>query len=221
MFKNYLKIAFRNFVKRKVFTVINIMGLAIGITCTSLILLWAEDEINYDHVFPKQDLIYIVPTNHNFNDGISTFYDSPGPLAKDLKDEIPEITKATTTWSGEILLTKGDNRINRVGTFADSDFLDIFSLRFVEGNAKNALDKPDAIVLTQKTARTLFGETGSAVGQAVKINNKHSFTVSGVVADLPQNVTFGFDWLLPFKSFGFGDDTSWTKIMAAILHLLL
>ncbi len=212
MFKNYLKIAWRNLVKRKIFSIINILGLAIGITCSSLILLWVEDEMNFDRAFPKQDLIYIVPTNHNFEGEIFTFYDTPGPLAKDLKDEIPEITKAATTWSGEIMLTDGDKGINRRGRYADADFLDIFSLHFVEGDAQNALDRPDAIVLTRKTAVALFGEKVNALNKVVQLNGKHKFTVTGVVEDLPPNVTFGFEWLLPFKSFRLGEeDTSWAK----------
>src|SRR5690606_1625960 len=104
MIRNYFKIAFRNLVKRKVFTSINILGLAIGITCTALILLWIEDEMNFDHVFPKQDLVYYVPTNQTFDGKVYTFYSTPGPLAKDLKTEIPEIIRSATTWSGEILL---------------------------------------------------------------------------------------------------------------------
>ena len=126
MFKNYLKIAFRNLIKRKVFASINILGLAIGITCTSLILLWVEDEMNFDHIFPKQDLIYYVPTNQTFDGEIHTFYSTPGPLAKDLKNEIPEITRSATTWSGEILLKDGDKGINRRGNLCGSRLLGYF-----------------------------------------------------------------------------------------------
>ncbi len=212
MIRNYFKIAWRNLAKRKVFTAINVLGLAIGITCAGLILLWVEDEMSFDNVFPKQDTVYYVPTNQTFENEIYTFYSTPGPLAEDLKDEIPEIIKSATTWSGEILLTQGDTRINRWGRFVQPDFVDIFSLRFVEGNAQKALIAPDAIVLTQKTAHALFGKEVRALDQMVQINNKHTFTVTGVVEDLPRNVTFGFGWLLPLKSFGFGEeDMSWTK----------
>ena len=212
MFKNYLKVAFRNLLKRKVFTLINILGLTIGITCTALILLWVEDEMNYDRIFPKQDLVYYVPTNQTFDGEIYTFYSTPGPLAKDLKDEIPGITKSATAWSGEILLKEGNTGINRWGTFVNPDFLDIFSLHFLEGDAQNALVRPDAIVLTQKTAKALFGDNTSALNRVLQIDGKHNFTVTGVIADLPKNVTFGFEWLLPMESFGFGEeDMSWTK----------
>lgn len=212
MFKNYLKIAWRNIIKRKVFTFINILGLTIGITCTALILLWIEDEVNFDNVFPKQDLIYYVPTNQTFDGEIYTFYSTPGPLAKDLKDQIPEIVRSATTWSGEVLLKEGDKGINRRGTYVDPDFLDIFSINFLEGSAQNALNRPDAIVLTQKTANALFGENVNVLNQVLQVNGKHNFTVTGVVEDLPQNVTFRFEWLLPIESFGFGEeDLSWAK----------
>ncbi len=211
MFKNYLLIAWRNLLKRKVFTAINILGLAIGITCSGLILLWVEDEMNYDGVFPKQDLIYYVPTNQTFEGEIYTFYSTPGPLARDLKDEIPEITKSAITWSGEILLAESDKGIKRSGRYVDPDFLDIFSLDFVEGKAQNALNRPDAIVLTQKTATALFGENTKILNQVLRIDNKYNFTVTGVVKDLPQNITFGFDWLLPFERFQLGEeDMSWS-----------
>jgi len=188
MLKNYLKVAFRNLLKRKVFTSINIFGLAIGVACSALILLWIEDEINYDSVFPKQDQIYYVPTNQTFDGEIYTFYSTPGPLAKDLKDEIPEITHSATTFSGDILLNEGDNGINRTGRYVDPDFLEIFSLQFLEGNPENALNRPDAIVLTQRTANSLFGESTRALNRVLQINGKYNFTVTGVVKDLPQNV---------------------------------
>jgi predicted permease len=212
MFKTFFKIAWRNLLKRKVFTTINILGLAIGITCSGLILLWVEDEVNYDGVFPKQDLIYYVPTNQKFEGELYTFYSTPGPLAEDLKEEIPEITKAAISWSGEILIANGDTGINRRGRYADPDFLDIFSLKFVEGDVKNALNRPDAIVLTQRTAAAIFGESTEALHRVLRVDNKYNFTVTGVVENLPDNVTFDFDWLLPFERFQLGEeDMSWAE----------
>lgn len=212
MFKNHLKISWRSLRKNKAYSLLNIIGLATGITCACLILLWVEDEVNFDSVFPKQDLVYYVPTNQTFEGEVYTYYSTPGPLAKDLKDEIPEITRAATTWSGEILLKDGDTGINRRGTYVDPDFLDIFSLRFLEGDAQDALNRPDAIVLTKKTSNALFGENTNPLNRIVQINGKHNFTVTGIVQDLPQNVSFGFEWLLPIQSFGFGEeDISWAK----------
>lgn len=212
MFKNNLKIAWRSLWKNKGYSALNIFGLAIGITCAGLILLWVEDEANFDSAFPKQDLVYFIPTNQKYEGEWRTFYSTPGPLAKDLKDEIPEIKRAAVTWSGEILITDGDKGINRRGRYAEPDFLDIFSLRFVEGSAKNALSRRDAIVLTQRTAVAIFGNNTAALNRVLRIDNTYNFTVTGVVADLPNNVTFGFDWLLPFERFQLGEeDVSWSK----------
>ena len=212
MFRNYIKIAFRSLWKNKGYSALNIFGLAIGITCASLILLWVEDEVNYDSVFPKQDLVYIVPTNQTFEGEVYTFYSTPGPLAKDLKDEIPEVTKSSTTWGGEILLSDGENGINRYGRYVSPDFLDIFSLNFLEGELKGALARPDGIILTQETAAALFGSDKKVLSRVIKVNDEYSFTVTGVIEDLPNNVTFGFNWLLPFERFQLGEeDMSWTE----------
>ena len=212
MFNNHLKIAWRNLWKNKGYSALNIFGLAIGITCASLILLWVEDEVNYNTIFPNQDQIYMVPTNQTFDGEVYTFYSTPGPLAQDLKDEIPEITKSSTTWGGEILLSNGETGINRYGRYVNTDFLDIFSLTFLEGEMKSALSRPDGIVLTQETAFALFGLDKNVLNQTIKVDNKYTFTVTGVIKDLPNNVTFGFNWLLPFERFQLGeDDMSWTE----------
>ncbi|WP_350292590.1 ABC transporter permease [uncultured Croceitalea sp.] len=212
MFKNYLKIAWRNLWKNKGYSALNIFGLAIGITCACLILLWVEDEVNYDSVFPKQDLIYIVPTNQTFEGEVYTFFSTPGPLARDLKNEIPEITKSSTTWGEEILLAEGNTGINRYGRYVHPDFLDIFSLNFLEGQKKTALSRPDGIVLTQETALALFGSDKNVLNQVIKINDEYSFTVTGVIEDLPRNVSFSYNWLLPFERFQLGeDDMSWIE----------
>ncbi|MGD1946169.1 MAG: ABC transporter permease [Croceivirga sp.] len=212
MINNYLKIAWRTLWKNKGYSALNIFGLAIGITCACLILLWVEDEVNYDSVFPKQDLVYYVPTNQTFEGEIYTFYSTPGPLAKALKDEIPGIAKSARTSREEILLSTGENGINRHGRYADTDFLDIFSLTFLEGEMKTALSTPDGIVLTQETALALFGTDRNVLNEVIKINSEYPFTITGVVQNLPSNVTFGFDWLLPFERFALGeDDMSWTE----------
>ncbi|UOY09040.1 ABC transporter permease [Muricauda sp. SCSIO 64092] len=209
MIRNYAKIAWRNLWKNKAYSALNIFGLAIGITCACLILLWVEDEVNYNGVFPNQDLIYIVPTNQTFEGEVYTFYSTPGPLAEDLKEEIPEIVRSSTTWGGEVLLANGENGINRYGRYVQPDFLDIFSLNLLEGEMGNALSRPDGIVLTQETAFALFGSDKDIVDREIKINNEFSFTVTGVIKNLPSNVTFGFNWLLPFERFQLGEDDMW------------
>lgn len=211
MFKNNLKIAWRCLWKNKGYSALNIFGLAIGITCASLIMLWVEDEINFDSVFSKQDTVYYLPVNHNYEGEWRTFSSTPGPLAADLKNEIPEIIRSARTSSGDLLFTEGENRINRTGRYVDPDFLEIFSLQFVEGSINNALDRPDAIVLTEKTAAELFGRNTQVLNKVLRVNNKNKYTITGVVKDLPKNVTFGFQWLVPFERFNEGEDNEWMK----------
>ena len=209
MFKNYLKIAWRTLWKNKGYSALNIFGLAIGITCASLILLWVEDEVNFDSVFPKQDVVYYLPTNQNYEGEWRTFNSTPGPLAQDLKDEIPEIVRSARTSSENLLFTRGDNALNSEGRYVDADFLDMFSLNFVEGTITNAFDRPDAIVLTQKTAAQLFGVNTPALNKVLRVNNQDNYTITGVIEDLPKNVTYGFEWLVPFERYSQGAD--WMK----------
>jgi len=202
MFKNYLKIAWRNLWKNKGYSALNIFGLAIGITCASLILLWVEDELSFDSTFPKQDFVYYVPTNQQFEGEWRTVFQStPGPLAKAMKDEIPEVVRSARSLGADVLFEVGDNSINKYGRLADPDFLNIFSLTFIEGNIDIALEKPDAIVISEETASHLYGEDTSALGKVVTVNNDTDYTVTGVFKNLPSKVSYGFDWVAQFESF--------------------
>ncbi|PIB30795.1 acetylornithine deacetylase [Maribacter sp. 4U21] len=212
MIKNYLKIAWRNLWKNKGYSALNIFGLAIGITCACLILLWVEDEVNYDSDFPKQDLVYYVPTNQTFEGEVYTYNVTPGPLAKDLKEEVPGIAKSAATFGEELLLTNGETGINRFGRYVQPDFLEIFSLNFLEGELKTALSRPDGIVLTQKTAIALFGTDKNVLNKVLQLNNEFSFTVTGIIQDLPSTITYKFDWLIPFQRFQLGQENmAWAE----------
>ncbi|WP_282160279.1 ABC transporter permease [Ulvibacterium marinum] len=210
MFKNYLKIAWRNLWKNKGYSALNIFGLAIGITCASLILLWVEDEVNFDGVFPKQDLVYYVPTNNRFEGQWRTFYQStPGPLAQAMKDEIPGIVGSARTAGENLLFTIGEKGINRFGRFVDPDFLDMFSLSFIEGDAATAFDDFDAIVISNETATQLYGRNTTALGRVIRVNNDTNYHVTGVYENLPDNVSFGFQWAAPFERYALGKE--WMK----------
>ncbi|WP_299118912.1 ABC transporter permease [uncultured Winogradskyella sp.] len=201
MILNYIKIAFRSLLKNKGYSFLNIFGLAIGITCASLIFLWVEDEVSFNESFPKQDQVYYVPTNQQYEGEWRTFYSTPGPLAQDMLNEIPGILKATRSSLEERLFTVGDNSINRRGRYADADFLDIFTLKFIEGNREEAFENPEAIVLTQEIAEQLFGKGEKALGNVVRVSNKDNYLVTGVIENLPKNVSFPFDWVAPFERY--------------------
>lgn len=206
MILNYIKIAFRTLRKNKGYSFLNIFGLAIGITCASLIFLWVEDEVSFNADFEKQDTVYYVPTNHNFDGDWSTFYSTPGPLAKDLKDEIPEIVSSAITTNANLVFPIGDNTINSWGKYVGPDFYKIFSLTFIEGNIKDTFENPEAIVLTEKTAILIYGKNKQILGETIHLNDGNNYVVTGVIEDLPNNVTFGFDWLAPFERYAKGKD---------------
>ncbi len=210
MIKNYLKIAWRNLWKNKGYSALNIFGLAIGFTCASLIFLWVEDEINFDSVFPKQDQLYYVPTNHQFDGGWRTFYQStPGPLAKAMKDEIPGIVGSARTTGESLLFTVDEKGLNKYGRFVDPDFLSMFSLNFIEGNTTNAFNDFDAIVISKSLATQLYGQNTTALGKVILVNNDVNYRITGVFEDLPNNVTFGFNWIAPFERYAVGKN--WMK----------
>ncbi|MEM6515500.1 MAG: ABC transporter permease [Bacteroidota bacterium] len=201
MFKNHLKVTFRSLLKNKGYSFLNIFGLAIGITCASLIFLWVEDEFSFNQSFARQDNIYYVPTNQNYEGEWRTFYSTPGPLAQDMLNEIPGIKRATRSSYEERLFNVGENNINISGRFVDEDFLDIFSLEFIEGTRKNAFSNPDAIILTRETAEKLFGSHKKALGNTLRMSNQDDYLVTGVIEDLPENITFSFSWLATFEKY--------------------
>jgi len=210
MIKNYLKIAWRNLWKNKGYTTLNILGLAIGITCAGLILLWVEDELSYDSTFPNSENVYFIPTNQQYEGEWRTFFKAtPGPLAAALKEEIPEISSSSRSVGEEITFKVGENTLSKNGRFADPDFLKIFSLDFIEGNASQAFTNYDAIVLSVETTTQLFGKGTRAMGKVVRVNNDTNYTVSGVFKDLPENVTYDFDWVAPFERYM--EDKPWMK----------
>jgi len=209
MFKNHIKIAFRNLWKNKGYSSLNIIGLAIGITCASLIFLWVENEFNYNSSIPEKDLVYYVPTNQMYEGEWGTFYSSPGPLAADLKEEIPEVVKAGRLWTSNFLFNVGDNTIKSSGEYADYDMIDIFGLSFIEGTKETAFNNPNSIIITQETAANLFGKNTQVLGKNVLVNNSENFIVTGVIKDLPDNTSFSFNWLVPFDNFI--NDNPWAK----------
>jgi len=206
MLKNYFKIAFRTLSKNKGFSFLNIFGLAIGITCTSLIFLWVEDEVSFDAHIPNQENVYYVPINHNFDGEWSTFYSTPRLLASDLKTKIPEIESAATAYSSNITFVLDEDNISSQGMYADADIFDIFGISFIEGNALGAFKNPESIVLTEATATSVFGDAKKIVGKPLKTTNGNTYTVTGVIENLPNNTSFKYNWLVPFDHFAKGKD---------------
>jgi predicted permease len=209
MILNYIKIAFRTLLKNKGYSFLNIFGLAIGITCASLIFLWVEDEVSFNSDFEKQDQVYYVPTHQEYEGEWRTFNSTPGPLAEAMKTEIPGLIRASRTKQRDFLFAVDDNAINSSGRFVDADFIEIFSLSFLEGNPKDAFNNPEAIIITKETAEQLYGKNIKVLGKILKVDNKDNYLISGVIENLPKNVTFPVNWIAPFERFT--DGKEWTK----------
>jgi len=198
MIKNYFKIAWRNMVANKVYSAINILGLAAGMAVALLIALWVNNEYSYDRFSPNYGQLYQVWRNFNSNGETLTFSSTSLKLADALRNNFPEIEYAAETdGNGSHGLMVGEKKFYLNGSQVGSDFLKMFQYSMLQGNMKNALKDPYSIVLTKATAIALFGSI-DVINKTVKIDNKDNLKVTGVLEDLPGNSSLQFKYLIPF-----------------------
>ncbi|MCP4757041.1 MAG: FtsX-like permease family protein [Proteobacteria bacterium] len=210
MLGNYLKIAYRNLKRYRGYSLINVSGLAIGIACCLLILLYVRYELSYDRHWDKADRIYRVAYEKRFSDETVRIAISPVPLADALLSDHPEVLEATRlVQGGNKLIAYERNRFyeNRF-LFADARFFKVFPVRFIQGNPETALEKPHSIVLTEAAARKYFGYE-DPIGKSIRIENKDAYRITGVVENVPQNSHFHFDFLASLASLPLIDSRSW------------
>lgn len=198
MIRNYLTIAFRNLLRNKAFSFINIFGLALGLACSIFILLWVQDELNWDRFHPNIDQLYRVYINRPGDHGTFTQTAVQLPLWEELKTT-PGIGAVSPTKNLNVTLAFDDARIETSSYIVGDDFLKMFKFALIEGSGDEVLNDPSSIVLTRSTAQALFGNE-MAVGKAIRIDNKADWKVSAVVEDPPQNSTLQFEALIPFKA---------------------
>lgn len=211
MFKNYLKITWRNLVKNKSFTAINIAGLAIGMASAALILFWVQNEVSYDRFHEKNDRLYTMYNRSKFDGKLWCWNTTPKPMMKALKQDYPQVGEASRNTANSFLFSVGDKRLNLQGNFVDPDFLTMFSFPLLKGNRLKALNDMKSIVLTEKTAKALFGNE-DAYGKTIKIDSVDYFTVTGIMKDLPNNTRFKFGYLMPWKyweKINGGEEKNW------------
>ncbi|HVZ95553.1 MAG TPA: ABC transporter permease [Chitinophagaceae bacterium] len=213
MFKNYFKIAWRNLLKSKAFSVINITGLAIGLSCFLLIALYVMDELSYDRFFPDSGRIYRVNSDIRFGGA-----DLHLPLASDmmgqlLKKDYPQVEQYTRvyTFNGDKLVKKGSAYIDESKVAnVDSTFFDVFRLPVIEGDTRHALDEPNTVVLTASAAKKYFGTT-EVVGKTIEVrDDKNPYKITAVIKDIPQNAHFHFDFFFSMKNVDYG----WGQVTA-------
>jgi putative ABC transport system permease protein len=209
MLRSYFKAAFRNLWKNKGYSFLNIGGLAIGIACAALIFLWVEDELSFNHYFSNRDYLYKVKDRQTYDGSTFTFDATPGPFAAGIKTEIPGIKNtARTTWGNAVLFSLNEKPVFEQGLYVDPAFLTMFQLQFIQGNASNAFSQLHSLVVSEKMANKFFG-TGNVVGKTIKVDNKEDYIIAGVFRDLPKNVSFNFEWLMPFKIYE--DQNKWLQ----------
>jgi len=201
MLQNYLKIALRNLVKQKLYAFVNIFGLAIGLACVILILVYVRYELSFDRFHENADRIFRIVQRQPGNVflGSDHFAVTPAPLASTLVDEYPEVTHATTITSNNALISHGDVHFYEEGLKADAHLFEVFTFPMIHGIAETALVEPNTIVLTESLARKIFGDE-DPMGQTLIHQNQDAFTVTGVIEDVPDNAHFTFAFVTSIRS---------------------
>ena len=197
MLQNYLKIAYRNIIKNKVYSFINIAGLAVGMAVAMMIGLWMNDELNTDRHHKNYETLYQVKMKQTF-DGRRGPQDAlPYPLGEELRTKYADFKAvAMCDWGGDHSLVIGNNKFLKKGHFIGESAVDMFSLEVVKGS-KNPLKDPYSIILTEETAGIIFGNA-DPIGKVVKMDNLTDLKVTAVVKKQPENSTIKFDILMPW-----------------------
>jgi putative ABC transport system permease protein len=199
MIKNYILIALRNIWKHKVFSFINIFGLAIGIASAILIFLWVDDQLNVDKFHANSNNLYRVYTKWINGSDVKEFETTPPTAAAMFKEVLPEVSYASRYNSGWTLLTFGDHSEEEKGlAYVDPEFLEMFSYPLIKGDPKTALKEPNSIILSQKQAFKFFG-TEDPIGKMIKVRNKFEVMVTGVLAPPAGKSHLNFEYLIPFE----------------------
>jgi len=201
MLKNYIKIAIRNLKTHKLYSAINIGGLSIGMAVSFILLLFIYDEFTHDQFHVRKDRIFKLKYNQPSEKGIETDDGVPKVLAEVIQKDIPEVERVIRTdWGGKHILTVNDKILSKNGYFVDPAFLQTFSFKLLKGEVSSVFKDIESIVLTEKAAKTLFGET-DPINQLVKLDNEILVKVTGIVMDPPANSTFRFEFLSPWELF--------------------
>ena len=202
MFQSYLKVAWRNIWRNPAFSITNLLGLTIGMTCTLLILLWVQDERSWDKFHSNYNQIFRLLVNRDFNGEITTDVATPFPLGDALKAAFPEIKNNTLDdYGSDHVLKYNETIVKKRGYTANLGFVNMLHWNFLKGNAATAAANPENIVLTESMAKALFGNE-DPMGKVVKLDNQALKTVAAVVKDPPSNSSYQFNFVTFFNPTG-------------------
>jgi len=198
MIRNFFRIAWRNLLHNKSFSIINILGLAVGMTCTILISLWVYDEWQYDKFQPNYERVQQLIAHRHFDNEVFTDHNMVYPLALEAKEQIPGIEEAVVTSNLENhVLAVGEKKISVNGYYSSPDFFKIFHAKKIYGSLDAALDKPGNLLISEKMSKAFFADQ-DPVGLPIRVDNQNELVVSGVYADMPSNSSMHFDFLTAF-----------------------
>ena len=224
MLKKYLLVAYRNLVRNKTFTIINIAGLAVGVTCFIALALFILNELSYDRFYKNAGQIYRVYVKSNINKNESCNSKTPGLLGQTMLQDIPEVQTFTRIgYFGNYNFRYGEKTFTENSIYAvDSTFFDVFSLQFLEGNPKTALNRPNTLVITESSARKYFGSV-DPIGKTLFVNRAYpadyltrngiytdsckQFFITGVIKDFPANSHFSCNFLTSIYTYQI--NTAW------------
>jgi ABC-type antimicrobial peptide transport system permease subunit len=199
LLRTQFKTTYRNLLRSKTFSIINIMGLALGMASATLLLILIRSELTYDRFHKNEDRIYAMMNKSVIDGKTECWGRTPIPLAPVLRSDYPEVERvARTAWVGSFLFNVGENHLRSWGYLADPDFLSIFTLPLQEGDPATALVKPHSIVLTPVLSKRLFGDA-DPVGKTISLDSNVIFTVTGLMKPLPSNSSFKFEYLVSWS----------------------
>lgn len=215
MIKNYLKIAFRNLSRQKIYSLINISGLAVGLALFILAMLYAEFNLSFDKFHKDARRIFLL-TRVTQNDRHGTWV--PGPMKKAILDEISEIQEVTRyEFGGEQAVKYEDKKFNEVYIrYVDESFLSIFSFEMITGNPETALSQPNRLVITESIAEKYFGNE-NPIGKTLVFEDSLDLIITGVTKDVPKNSSIQYNFLISYTTLGPSED--WNHWCVTFLRL--
>ncbi|RIV43864.1 ABC transporter permease [Flagellimonas pelagia] len=203
MIKNYLKIAWRNLVKNKVFTLANIVGLTCAFAVAILLTMTALFELSYDQFHENKDSTYQLYLSNQTPRGPEISVSNPVPLAPALKEEVTGIKNIARSVSEDVLITYNSKELSLDAEYVDPSFFDIFTYPTLMGNSKNPLPNKNSVGITEKGAKKIFGTTDNIIGKTISLKigrEEQPFTIASVLADTPSNSSVDFEIVVPFEN---------------------
>lgn len=199
MLKYHLKIAIKQLFKNKTFSVINILGLTVGMTAFILLMLFVKNEVSYDQYHTKKDRIYSLWNKAKWGEELKCWDVTPKVASITLREHFPEIEKvARLDWPQNRLMKYGDKTLYSTGSIVDPEFLFIFDFPLIKGSVTNVFNNPNSIIITQELSKKIFSDE-NPIGKIIQLDNKENLVVTGVLKSLPNNTRFNFEYLMPWK----------------------